>query len=269
MLNKNLIISFYLVEDDNEVQPAPVDQEDKLADGVFKGLDSLTSLKINEFNNFIHIERESFRFLPNLESLSMNNNSLSSVESHTFASFKKIRELDLNVNKLKKFPSIENLLSLDTLRLYQNKITRIIEPGKTRQVNTKLRVLELSNNELTDVGSGALSGFSNLKELELQNNSISSWSSESLNGLTKIDFIKLGSNPFERICAGLFANMSRLRYIELRNMEKLKVIDQQAFGDAKTRNRKIKVDIDANADYPIAELLKPLAAKGLITINAY
>jgi hypothetical protein len=225
-------------------------------------------LKINEFTNLRHIQRGSFRFLPNLEQLTMKNNSISSIEPRTFDSLKQIREFDLAANQLEKFPSIENLLNLDTLKLSQNKISRIAEPGKTRQVNTKLRVLELNNGELAEVGPEVFSGFSNLKDLKLRSNSIATLSSESLSGLSNIESIELSGNPFERICDDLFADMGKMRYIQLRNLRALNVIDENAFGDPKTRFHKIVVDIEADADQS-KWLLKPFARKGLITIQAF
>jgi Leucine-rich repeat (LRR) protein len=267
---KTLEIVFQMREvNDEESESQPPPEEDRLAAGVFKGLDSLTSLKINEFSNLRRLERESFRFLPNLESLTLNNNGIKSIEPHTFATFSKLREFDLWANQLEKFPSIENLHSLDTLKLSQNKISRIIEPGETRQVNGKLRTLQLNDGELAEVGPGAFSGFSNLIKLNLRGNKIAEWSSESLSGLSNVVTLDLGDNPFEKICAGLFADMGKLRYMELRQVEKFSAIDLSAFGNAQAFNPKIVVDIENRDDHPIAGLLKPFEDKGLITINAF
>lgn len=93
----------------------------------------------------MNTEKASFvRFLPNLNTLILSKNKLSSFNVH---GLEHLTKLSLGYNLLTTVPDLSALHSLQELRLNNNKISEI--PPLLLQ-NRKLKVLDLANNLLSD-----------------------------------------------------------------------------------------------------------------------
>jgi Leucine-rich repeat (LRR) protein len=131
--------TFLFVEND--------DNGDELMNGgVFTGLTSLKNLEIYKCKQLKRIERDFFEFMPNLECIDMDENSIESIEPGAFRCLTSVKYISMSGNKLERCPSLSELASLERLNLESNKIKSVDElfDGMGRDVmNTKLRVLDL------------------------------------------------------------------------------------------------------------------------------
>lgn len=96
--------------------------------------------------------------LPCLSELILADNLIQDLHPNTFAKLRKLKRLDMSINKLTSIPNVANLVNLEELMLRQNSIALIENLSQL----TNLKVLNLSFNRLAKV-----EGIQNLKKLEV------------------------------------------------------------------------------------------------------
>ena len=144
---------------------------------LFNSFDRSTLRKLNLEHNLISkIDRDSFKFLLNLNELNFDNNQISNIESNAF----------------------ETLTNLTLLRLNQNKIDSIdfILKGLSN-----LEELWLNNNRIFKISQiSPFQGLTSLKQLHLVSNVILSFDKKALSGLINLEAVYLGTYFFNHIC---------------------------------------------------------------------
>ena len=103
----------------------------------------------------------------------------------------------LGITSLNGFQNIEDLPSLEVLRLHYNQLTEIV-PGSFNGLLT-LKVLYLNNNQLTEIAPGTFHSLLELKELYLLNNQLRQIAPEAFNGLLALEILGLSRNQLREI----------------------------------------------------------------------
>lgn len=140
---------------------------------------------------------------------------------------KELQTLYLGDNSMRVLPESVfcPLINLQTLNLTRNRL-RSSERLGFGDVSTKssscasndLQKLDLSFNELRTLPENA--GFSRLRRLQLldlRNNNLSDVNSDALTGLVSLRVLNLANNKIENLPQGLFSNSRELREVHLQN----------------------------------------------------
>ena len=207
---------------------------------------NLINLKILKLtkNKIVNIPRDAFKGLVNLEKLFLDYNDEESltIQAGAFNDLENLRFLDLHYTGLKSIPrnSISNLRNLESILLYNNKISDI--PADTFKIDSKLRMLNLNNNELTiksfhedsfagleesleslqmvdnkliGVPSHCLTRLRHLKNLDLARNDIGTLPPDVFKGLDSLVELNVGFNPLRLNGASFRGLEKNLRYLKM------------------------------------------------------
>ncbi|CAH1373655.1 unnamed protein product [Tenebrio molitor] len=168
------------------------------------GLYNLKRLSITTFNGewgaskALDVTADSLHGLKELQVLDLANNNIRAIVDGTFCDLANLQTLNLTRNRIK---SPERFgFNLPECR------------------NSELQNLDLSYNELKALTED--SGFSRLRRLQvldLKNNNISDVSGEALAGVVSLRIFNLANNKIETLPQGLFAGSRELREIHLQN----------------------------------------------------
>jgi Leucine-rich repeat (LRR) protein len=187
----------------------------------FSGLVWLKKLKISNCYIFLkRIKREFFECMPMLEVIEMVGNSIESIGPGAFSCLPYLKHLNLSLNKLERCPSLSELASLQKLDLGSNKIKSIdglFEGIASDEMNTELRVLDLTENELTSLSANIFSRLASLTRLILRENPITVVPNGSFNGLLNLRILDFASNDgIESIDLCMFdCDLANLRILNL------------------------------------------------------
>lgn len=140
------------------------------------GLNSIPDIKnvkvLALYNNPLkHITADFLYVAPNLQTLTLNNTQLESIEPNSFAALKQLKNLSLADNPLKTIPA-GTLNGLDALT-----------------------DLDLSNTQLTHLDTNIFAGTPNLEILYLNNNQFRSLDPAVFAKLSKLKSVNLMKNP--------------------------------------------------------------------------
>ncbi|KAK0162554.1 hypothetical protein PV327_006322 [Microctonus hyperodae] len=116
-------------------------------------------------------------------------------------------------NAFRQAPNVEVLF------LRKNHLDIINDRAFTNLSN--LRILELDDNDLTDIPR-AIVHLTNLEDLSIANNKIQILHADSLRGIPNLISLDLRGNPIKQIHAGTFKNHHRLRKLILSNVRELR-----------------------------------------------
>ncbi|XP_030635751.1 decorin [Chanos chanos] len=199
---------------------------------------SLEELRLDD-NQLSVMSEAAWGRCSNLMVLSLSNNSLGNLSdplpAGVLSSLGSLRTLNLNHNQLDSVP-LQLPLSLQELYLRGNHIQRL--PASVFQGQTKLLVLDLSVNWLTDkgLGKGVLAKASHLeslnlegnrlrqvprhlpaslKTLNLEGNAISSVGKSAFLGLPQLELLGLGKNKIARVAPTAFLRLPHLHQLDL------------------------------------------------------
>ncbi|CAK9802107.1 Toll-like receptor Tollo [Anthophora quadrimaculata] len=170
-----------------------------LPGGVFASAHNLTSLSIRTHNGdwsamTLELHRDTLRGLPHLQHLDLADNNLWTLPT----------ELLCPVQRLA------------TLNLTRNKLQDIVSLGFSN-CTPSFKVLDLSNNDLSNLPDRTLSNLPNLTVLKLQENVISSVDDHALSGLTALHSLNMSSNRLVALPPELFSETKELRELILSN----------------------------------------------------
>ncbi|XP_027988936.2 extracellular matrix protein 2 isoform X2 [Eptesicus fuscus] len=156
----------------------------------------VTSLELAG-NSITSIPEEAFYGLPNLERLDLSNNNITSsgVSPEAFKHLKKLVHLNMDGNSLAELPSA---------------------------LPPTLEELKVSENGLRAIDGERLSGLSRLVTLELEGNNLSETNVNPLafRPLKSLSYLRLGRNRFRIIPQGLPASIEEL-YLESNQIEEI------------------------------------------------
>lgn len=215
----------------------------QIEDDALEGLDSLQTLIIRD-NNILLIPGSALGRLPKLANLYLDYNRVAALSSDilgsiqpeeikylslsrnvirelppgSFQMFRNMRFLDLSGNSLAVinadiFSGLET--SLKELRVSHNKITGV---GSIPLALKKLKVFDLSDNDIVDIPRNAFIGLDNLVYLNLSRNiHLGPLPATIFQTLTKLKTIDLSMTGLKTLPIELFANAQDLEVIILRN----------------------------------------------------
>uniref|UniRef100_V5GRH4 Leucine-rich repeat-containing protein 15 n=2 Tax=Anoplophora glabripennis TaxID=217634 RepID=V5GRH4_ANOGL len=169
----------------------------KIRRGVFNDVDVM---QLDLFYNKISsIEDGALAGIPNLYTLKLENNALTSFDARKiFQGIPKLQILHLHNNNLASLrrSTFEGLTDLTKLVVSSNQITHI-EPGTFNLPN--LKILNLSNNKIKKLDKNILSGdgLTALWELYLNYNELTSLPTSFLSELPNLRKVGLADNPWE------------------------------------------------------------------------
>ncbi|XP_074405715.1 immunoglobulin superfamily containing leucine-rich repeat protein-like isoform X2 [Zonotrichia albicollis] len=141
-----------------------------------RGLSPNVTILTLSANRLGRLGRASLAEVPELQSLWLGYNHISSVEPGAFAALPHLKNLDLSHNRLADFPwqDLRNL--------------------------SALQILKLSNNRLVTVPQGALAGLRELRSLWLNDNELATLARGTFEGLPALAQLQLFHNPFNCSC---------------------------------------------------------------------
>lgn len=147
------------------------------------GLANLTHLReLNVDNNHI-ISLDGISHLDGLIRLSVSGNDLCNTLNFSGYSWRKLEDLILTGNNIKRIKGLDSLPNLNKLTLDDNEVEELLL-SESKSRHKKLRKLSLKNNQLEEID---ISAFVGLKELQLdQNNGVEIIGIEKLTGLERL-----------------------------------------------------------------------------------
>lgn len=176
----------------------------RLNNDSFSGLKSLRNLTIQTFNTDwssmgLEIANDVFNTddLAALERLDLSENNMWSVPVGVFCSLRNLIHLNVTRNRLH-----------DVNHLYMS---------NKRKCAARLRMLDLSLNNLENLPFSVFSGLRNLTELSIQNNRISFIADSAFEGLVSLNVVRLNGNSMHSLPPDLFNETKLLREIYLQN----------------------------------------------------
>ena len=171
---------------------------------------SLLKIVALDSNRLSRLDGHSFVSTPNLVSLSLANNSLTSLnDSSTFQSLPQLETLDLSFNQL-RVANLNSLLMLTTVDLSNNQLEDI------RLHNlSKLKEVFASHNRIARLTDKTFVNSSSLSVVFLQHNSIESIDYNTFHSLPNLITLDLSSNKLKTIDPRLLAHNAQLQSLYL------------------------------------------------------
>lgn len=143
--------------------------------------------------------------LVNLQTLVLYSNKIEKL-TEKLSSLIKLKVLDLSRNRLKRIPSeISHLLQLTSLNVSGNEL----ETFPTFSKNSKLSMLDLSNNNLQEFPDVCYAELSNLSELRLSGN-VMEVIPDKISSLTNLKVFYVNSNKI-KVIPGELADCNKLK----------------------------------------------------------
>ena len=182
-------------------------------------------------DNFNCIDANAFSRVPNLQTLNLSGNQLTSIDTNAFLGLTSLRTLDLRDNQLTNIPEnvFKGLTSLRTLDLRDNQLTNI--PENVFKGLTSLEILRLDNNQLRSIDANAFSELINVRKLYLNNNQLTSIDANVFSELTKLWQLYLQNNQLESIPENVFEGLSNLGTVLLYHNNLPNQIDANVFSE--------------------------------------
>lgn len=172
----------------------------------FHWLNQFTSLRIVRIrhNPLLEVTTENFTLADQVQSLFLNNNSMTTPRADTFDGMSKLRLLDLSNNRILNISS----------KLFSSL--------------TSLRFCYLQHNSITHVAVNAFHSCNLLQTINLSFNFLASLSNSTFDGLSELYDLSLSSNPLSVLPFNLFSSLSRLHLLNMNNMM-LKILGPKTF----------------------------------------
>lgn len=167
-----------------------------LKDETFQNLHSLRWLNL-AFNSLVSLNFDAFDYVGSLSFMKLD------------LSHNKIRRL--SSNKTSRYSSNSNIRHLD---LSYNKISEITA-GFFDPVNSRIKILNLSNNQLKLVSTESLGRLRKLKYIDLSVNQISKFQQTALEESRGIQFLNLSNNLLKELEAATFHQQENLQVLDM------------------------------------------------------
>ncbi len=172
----------------------------------------LSNMKINNLQGLQKIPN-----IKTVQTLSLNNNQLTTVPTKAFAGLPNLKWLGLSDNKLTTVSTkaFAGLTNLRWLHLENNQLTTI-QPNVFAGLHN-LYILNLSYNQLTIIPTNAFAGLTKLNDLYLEYNPLTTIQQNAFAGLTNLIKLHLGRNQLTTIQTNAFAGLTNLQWLTLEN----------------------------------------------------
>ncbi|RWS04160.1 leucine-rich repeats and immunoglobulin-like domains protein 3 [Dinothrombium tinctorium] len=172
---------------------------------------SLEELQLN--NNFL----DSFpnvNNLPNLRSLVLHHNNISTLVNSSVSVYTNLEVLDLSYNRITNIPyTFLNSTKLKTVLLSNNRLS-IIENGSFDRLSELIN-LKLAKNRLTSFPKDLFRQMCNLRYLDLSRNKLRQIEGLTFMGLEKLESLKIKRNELSLLLDGAFYELPSLQTLHL------------------------------------------------------
>ena len=187
--------------------------------------------------------------------MSLRNCDLSLVRNDAFRRLANLRNLDLSHNRLKRLASnkssnYQTNSNIRVILLNHNSISEI-QPGFFDPVNTVVKILDLSLNDLTEVTADSLGGLRRLKSLDLSSNRITSLMSSTFEESRELLQLNLSHNLLSEVQAGSLKRQHQLQVLDLSHNQLTNLPETLL---EKTRVEIFKVAFNALQEIPVKTL---------------
>ena len=162
---------------------------ESLQPSLFNGLKSLQFLSLSG-NTIVYIERNTFQTLTNLKTLKLNNNLLRAVNAEWFNNVSlSLRDLDLSGNRLGAIRETDlvHVKHIERLNLSKNNISEIDE---NCLVDSEIRELDISHNQLTLMPFSFINTLKQLTILNINNNSVVTLNYRDTGAISRLPYLK-------------------------------------------------------------------------------
>eukprot|EP00095_Tigriopus_kingsejongensis_P001501 snap_masked-scaffold1086_size63525-processed-gene-0.0 protein:Tk01501 transcript:snap_masked-scaffold1086_size63525-processed-gene-0.0-mRNA-1 annotation:"hypothetical protein DAPPUDRAFT_300683" len=158
-------------------------------------------------NCISHIEDPTFGAANKLSSLYLNHNRLTSLHGKLLRNQKRLQVVDLSHNFLETLP--EELFLRTSLEIFKVAHNRLYEiPVKAlNPVQSSLKYLDLSANQITTISDSQLNQIQLLVYLNLEGNKISTIDADAFCCVPNLEQLNLASNPLHRIHLDTFGGI--------------------------------------------------------------
>lgn len=171
----------------------------------------------------LKLDKNAFQSIPNflsckqIQELSLNRNSIQSIDRGTFPVDSSIRILNINNNHIKYIEdgALANLTNLEVLKLNRNELQSLPNHLFVNQAN--LRTLELNHNKLYMISSLLFQELSNLTSLKLRFNNIDNIMDGAFFGFKSMNLLQLDYNKIKSISKGWMYGLESLITLSLSN----------------------------------------------------
>ena len=195
--------------------------------GLFTGLPSLTQLVLDRF--VIHqINSRSFEGLHNLTFLRITHSNISCIAPASFSSLYSLTNLNLDHLDLPILTSgtFEGLHTLVHLNIHHSGV-KCIHPGAFSPLPS-LEFLSLDHNQISFLTNETFHGPTDIFSLSLQNNEISHIASGTFSTKLSLSYLYLGYNSINSITTDLFEGLDNLLSLDLMN-NNISCLEQGSF----------------------------------------
>lgn len=220
---------------------------------VFELLENLKRINL-ESNRLTLIRNGDFGSLSALQMLNLRNNTITTIEKSAFQHTAKLIDLNLEYNNLSKLFLMQSTL-LKNLNLAYNKFTC----NSLANLNTlnSLRILNLSNNFLSDGCVEIFPNFLKVQELNLSNNKL-----KLVDGLFRNYFdliwLNLANNRLSSLPNGIFHDAINVKYIDL-SQNQIKLLNDATFASTiRLQTLNLSNNLLQNLQFTLVEPLKNL-----------
>lgn len=178
-------------------------------------LPSLSVLNLNR-NLINRIGESAFVELPMLTRLSLSNNRITEILTGAFQRVPALRVLDVNHNSIHRihpdfFYPQRGGGSLEEVWLINNDLGHVTELRAILEALPKLKLLDASSNQLTEIPYGALRGHPTLERLHLDHNRLTFLQRESFSGMPALRELRLRNNSITNQLEAPFWNLPALK----------------------------------------------------------
>ncbi|XP_020711743.2 protein artichoke-like isoform X2 [Athalia rosae] len=153
--------------------------------------------------NLSIVPSQDFEAFPALMHLFMSSNVITKVSPSAFRSLPNLLTLDMSMNELELLPQ-ERLMRLERLKLLNLTHNRLRQLEDFPSDLKALQILDLSYNQIGDVGKSTFQHLEKLEELHLYGNWISSISPDAFRPLKKLRILDLSRNNLENLPLNAF-----------------------------------------------------------------
>lgn len=203
--------------------------QSSLSAGSFKPLVELRELSI-EYCKIGNLSDGAFRGLKELRNLTVRTHNTDwsamtlEVSPNAFTDeLRSLERLDLGENNMWSLPDgvLCPLFALEVLNLTRNRLREVssfrFSQNPSESCGAKLRLLDLSRNNIDKLPSSQFSALSRLQKLYLQGNGLTNLADRALEGLVALTVLKLSDNNLVSLPPELFADTKEIREMYLQN----------------------------------------------------
>ncbi|KHJ43888.1 leucine Rich repeat-containing domain protein [Trichuris suis] len=184
---------------------------------VFLSLSSMAYLDLSH-NEIFHISDTFFMLTPGLESISMEDNRLSSLPVRALRNVAKLRYLVLDHNSIRTLPTekMYNLVYLERISLAHNQIHAVTYDSFPGEYYRNLRSINCAFNKMQFLAPKSFRNLPFLEMVNLQGNNFRNVHMYTFINLSSVREIDLSRNEIDVISEAAFVNLPRLQYLSLR-----------------------------------------------------